>query len=48
MMPPLWVIGACCCASSRHPSERFWAGLNLTMALLLLFSSLFYSSLATV
>lgn len=48
MMPPLWVIGACCCASSRHPSERFWAGLNLTMALLLLFSSLFYSSLATL
>ncbi|KAI8097154.1 uncharacterized protein BX664DRAFT_325670 [Halteromyces radiatus] len=46
--PPFWVLGACCCASSSNPYEAWWARLNLTMALLLLFSSILYSMLAVV
>ncbi|ORZ22167.1 hypothetical protein BCR42DRAFT_405628 [Absidia repens] len=44
--PPLWILGACCCAASRNPYEAWWARLNLTMALLLLVSSIIYSMLA--
>ncbi|KAI9305382.1 hypothetical protein BJ944DRAFT_265299 [Cunninghamella echinulata] len=46
--PPLWILGACCCSSSRNPYEAWWARLNLIMALLLLFSSVLYSMLAIV
>lgn len=46
MFPPLWILGACCCASSRNPYEAWWARLNLVMALLLLVSSIVYSMLA--
>ncbi|KAI8330881.1 hypothetical protein BC941DRAFT_439829 [Chlamydoabsidia padenii] len=44
--PPLWILGACCCASSRNPYEAWWARVNLIMVILLVVSSIVYSMLA--
>ncbi|KAG2195009.1 hypothetical protein INT47_005609 [Mucor saturninus] len=44
--PPLWVIGACCCAGSRNPYEAFWGKANFIMAMALIVSSIVYSAFA--
>ncbi|KAI8642779.1 hypothetical protein BD408DRAFT_415923 [Parasitella parasitica] len=44
--PPLWVIGACCCAGSRNEYESFWGKANFIMALAMIVSSIIYSIFA--
>ncbi|ORE05967.1 hypothetical protein BCV72DRAFT_131796 [Rhizopus microsporus var. microsporus] len=41
--PPLWILGACCCAGSRNEYEAWWGKVNFVMAVALLVSSIFYS-----
>ncbi|CAM0136919.1 hypothetical protein VKS41_007511 [Umbelopsis sp. WA50703] len=38
--PPLWLIGACCCMSSRNPFNVWWARASLIMFLLTMTSAL--------
>ncbi|KAI8979577.1 hypothetical protein BDF20DRAFT_819905 [Mycotypha africana] len=44
--PPLWIIGACCCAGSNNSYEAFWGKVNFTMAMILIISSIVYSAFA--
>ncbi|KAI8375191.1 hypothetical protein BD560DRAFT_392988 [Blakeslea trispora] len=44
--PPLWVIGACCCAGSRNPYESFWGKANFMMAMVMILTSVIYSIFA--
>ncbi|OBZ87272.1 hypothetical protein A0J61_04675 [Choanephora cucurbitarum] len=44
--PPLWVIGACCCAGSRNPYESFWGKANFFMAMVMIITSVIYSMIA--
>ncbi|CAO3633939.1 unnamed protein product [Mucor fragilis] len=44
--PPLWVIGACCCAGSRNQYESFWGKVNFIMAMAMIVSSIIYSIFA--
>ncbi|KAI7903609.1 uncharacterized protein BX663DRAFT_507077 [Cokeromyces recurvatus] len=41
--PPLWFIGACCCAGSGNEYESFWGKVNFIMAMTLIISSVIYS-----
>lgn len=41
--PPLWILGACCCAGSRNEYEAWWGKVNFVMAVVLIVSSIFYS-----
>ncbi|KAI8879100.1 hypothetical protein K501DRAFT_336302 [Backusella circina FSU 941] len=42
--PPLWVVGACCCASSRNEYESWWGKVNFVMAMGLIISSIIFSA----
>ncbi|KAI8062762.1 uncharacterized protein B0P05DRAFT_477061 [Gilbertella persicaria] len=44
--PPLWVIGACCCAASRNEYESFWGKVNFIMVMAMIASSIIYSMIA--
>ncbi|KAI8340549.1 hypothetical protein BC941DRAFT_417542 [Chlamydoabsidia padenii] len=41
--PPLWFLGACCCAGSMNRYENWWGKLNFIMAMATLISSIIYS-----
>ncbi|RCI04452.1 hypothetical protein CU098_012277 [Rhizopus stolonifer] len=41
--PPLWILGACCCAGSRNDYEAWWGKVNFVMSVLLIVSSIFFS-----
>ncbi|KAI9283199.1 hypothetical protein BY458DRAFT_495742 [Sporodiniella umbellata] len=41
--PPLWILGACCCAGSRDKYEAWWGKVNFMMSILLIVTSLFFS-----
>ncbi|KAJ2959753.1 hypothetical protein NQZ79_g4853 [Umbelopsis isabellina] len=38
--PPLWLVGACCCMSSRNPFNVWWARASLIMFLFTMVSAL--------
>ncbi|KAI8976769.1 hypothetical protein BDB01DRAFT_802494 [Pilobolus umbonatus] len=43
LFPPLWIIGACCCASSRNEYEAWWGKVNFIFAMVLIMSSILWS-----
>ncbi|KAI9007457.1 hypothetical protein CLU79DRAFT_778421 [Phycomyces nitens] len=43
VLPPLWILGACCCVGSRNPYEAWWGKANFIMVVLLLCSTITYS-----
>ncbi|KAL0073614.1 hypothetical protein F4703DRAFT_1896461 [Phycomyces blakesleeanus] len=43
VLPPIWILGACCCVGSRNSYEAWWGKANLVMVVLLLFSTITYS-----
>ncbi|KAI8879512.1 hypothetical protein K501DRAFT_325461 [Backusella circina FSU 941] len=44
--PPLWIVGACCCSSSRNEYEAWWAKVNFVMSMILIIASVICSAIA--